>query len=205
MNLLIAGCGTVGAELAEKMCGKGHSVSVIDNHSESFEKLGGDFSGYTVTGNAIDLDQLRKAGIESCDAVAAMTSSDNVNAMLSQIAKEVFKIEKVFTRIYDTERAQIFAQFGLHTVCPTALTVDFAANALTSRDTIRHVSLGGQTFKLCCRALPATAQGKEISQLEHNQGEVAVGLLHPNSTATLAGEGSCTVSAGDKLLFIALG
>lgn len=205
MNLLIAGCGTVGADLAEAMCRKGHTVSIIDNHSESFEKLGENFNGYTVTGNAIDLDQLRKAGIESCDAVAAMTGSDNVNAMLSQIAKEVFKIEKVFTRIYDSERAQIFAQFGLHTVCPTALTVDFAANALTSRDTIRHISLGGQTFKLCCRALPESERGKDASRLCAKEGELILGLLHPNSTATLLGAEKCTVSAGDKLLFITLG
>lgn len=84
---------------------------------ESFEKLGAAFTGLTFVGNIIDLDVLRRAGIEGCDAVAAVTNSDNVNVMISQIARDIFSIPRVLTRVYDPDRERIFAQFGLHTIC----------------------------------------------------------------------------------------
>ena len=108
MNLLVAGCGMVGAKLALRMCRMGHDVSVVDREEESFEKLGAAFTGLTFVGNIIDLDVLRRAGIEGCDAVAAVTNSDNVNVMISQIARDIFSIPRVLTRVYDPDRERIF-------------------------------------------------------------------------------------------------
>ena len=49
MNILVIGCGTVGAQLAEAMCAMGHDVSVIDRNEESFELLDSTFRGMTTT------------------------------------------------------------------------------------------------------------------------------------------------------------
>ena len=118
MNILVIGCRTMGSHLASILSREGHDVSVIDKDEQNFELLDNDFSGLTVTGLAIDTEVLRRAGIEVCDAVAAVSSDDNQNIMVSQIAKEVFKVPRVLTRIYDPQRTQVFTSFGLHTVCP---------------------------------------------------------------------------------------
>jgi len=62
MNILIIGCGRVGSELAELLDKRGHDVSVIDRRPENFDRLPGDFSGFTTTGVPIDQNVLRKAG-----------------------------------------------------------------------------------------------------------------------------------------------
>ena len=123
MNILIIGCGRVGSELAELLDKRGHDVSVIDRRPENFDRLPGDFSGFTTTGVPIDQNVLRKAGIESCDAVCAVTQDDDLNIMAAQMAKEIFGVQRVFARISDVDKVDVFKGFGIHTVCPTRLTV----------------------------------------------------------------------------------
>lgn len=74
---------------------------------------------------------MKQAGIESCDAVAAVSQDDNLNIMCSQLAREIFKVPSVLARIYDPAREDVFSHFGLHTVCPTNLTVSAVKSALT--------------------------------------------------------------------------
>ncbi|MEG1870224.1 MAG: NAD-binding protein, partial [Oscillospiraceae bacterium] len=88
MNILVIGCNKVGARLANVLCRMGHDVVVVERNRENFRHLDDDFDGFTVEGVGIDQDVLREAGIEGCDALAAVTDDDNTNAMVCQIAKE---------------------------------------------------------------------------------------------------------------------
>jgi trk system potassium uptake protein TrkA len=101
----------------------GHAVSIVDLNMESFERLPTKFGGLVVLGNGIDVDVLVQAGIERADALCALTNSDNTNIMTSQIAREVFHVQRVMTRIYDPERQDTFRLAGLETICPTRVGV----------------------------------------------------------------------------------
>ncbi|HEV2583684.1 MAG TPA: TrkA family potassium uptake protein [Ktedonobacteraceae bacterium] len=121
MNVVILGCGRVGAQLAKVMDQAGHSVSVIDSSSDSFQRLSSDFRGETHIGNGVDEDVLTRAGIKRADVFVAVTNGDNRNIMASQIAKELFKVKKVVCRIYDPIREETYRELGLETFCPTKL------------------------------------------------------------------------------------
>ncbi|MEL7657308.1 MAG: NAD-binding protein, partial [Bacillota bacterium] len=54
----------------------------------------------------------------------AVTPDDNINMMACQIAKEIFRIPRIFARIQDPVKEQVFYQFGVHTVCPTNMAVE---------------------------------------------------------------------------------
>ncbi len=124
MNILIVGAGKVGTYLAQVLENSGDEVSIIDEHEENLALLE-NFSGHRVSGVAIDIDVLKSAGIENCDAVAAVTSNDNVNLMVSQIAQNIFKVKKVLCRVYDPARKDVFAEhFSIPTLCPTSIAVD---------------------------------------------------------------------------------
>jgi trk system potassium uptake protein TrkA len=97
----------------------GHEVSVIDFSSDSFQRLSPDFRGETVQGNGVDEEILIRAGIKEADAFAAVTNGDNRNIMASQIAKEIFHVNKVMCRIYDPIREETYRELGLETICPT--------------------------------------------------------------------------------------
>jgi trk system potassium uptake protein TrkA len=88
---------------------------------ESFRRLDADFNGNALAGTGIDEDVLRRGGVGGADAFAAVTDDDNTNIMASQIAKAVFGVKKVVTRLYDSTREDTYLALGLETVCPTCL------------------------------------------------------------------------------------
>ena len=129
MNILIVGCGKVGSYLAQVLEKLGHDVSIVDRSASALDladnvRLEG-FSGLCVCGEPIDVDVLRSAGIESCDAVVAATPDDNTNIMVAEIATKFFGIKNVTARIYDPARQKVFSErTDFQTICPTILTVD---------------------------------------------------------------------------------
>src|SRR5918912_4106487 len=115
------GCGRVGARLAQMMTTAGHEVTIMDVKSSAFGRLGSDFRGTTILGNAIDQEVLKRAGIERADAFVAATQGDNRNIMASQIAQHVFGVKRVVTRIYDPLRSDTFSALGLRALSPTII------------------------------------------------------------------------------------
>lgn len=119
MNVVIMGCGRVGARVASLLDQNGHKITVVDTHSAAFERLANDYGGDTVIGTGIDEDILRIAGIERADAFIAVTNHDNRNLMAAQVAQTIFKVPQVIVRIYDPVREDTYRRMGLTTICPT--------------------------------------------------------------------------------------
>ena len=96
-------------------------------------------------GIPVDQEVLQNAGIESCDALVAVTNDDNVNIMVSQMALEVFKVPRVVASIVDPSRETVFSHFGIRTICPTRLTVDTLYSVMIDEDEMcirdRHEAL----------------------------------------------------------------
>ena len=121
MNVVIVGCGRVGARLATLLDANGHSVTVVDTTQYSFRRLPPTFGGAAIVGDGTDEDSLRKAGIEDADAMVSMTQGDNRNVMSAQIAKHIFNVPRVLCRIYDPLRKDVYDTLGLETVSPTTV------------------------------------------------------------------------------------
>ncbi|MBV8170946.1 MAG: TrkA family potassium uptake protein [Candidatus Eremiobacteraeota bacterium] len=130
MKYLIVGCGRVGATLAKRLARGGHDVTVVDEVSSAFKRLGRDFPGKLVLGTGIDVDVLCRAGVEQADGFASCTQGDNRNIMAALIAKHHFKVKTVVARIYDPLRAAMYRDFGVLTICPTRVGAHLMANAL---------------------------------------------------------------------------
>ncbi|HEU0164506.1 MAG TPA: TrkA family potassium uptake protein [Thermomicrobiales bacterium] len=133
MNVVIMGCGRVGARVASLLDHNGHNVTVIDTHSSAFKRLSTEYRGDTLIGTGIDEDVLRAAGIEEAHAFIAVTNGDNRNIMAAQVARAIFNVPEVIVRIYDPVREDTYRRLGLTTVCPTttvsALILDHVISA----------------------------------------------------------------------------
>lgn len=119
--IIIAGCGRLGANLANTVSESGGDVVVIDRYKDSFRKLGQSFGGLTMEADATDLDTLVEAGIDKATAVVSVTDSDNINIMVAQLAKEWFHKSKVICRLYDPERECVYRELNIDTICPAVL------------------------------------------------------------------------------------
>ena len=94
MNVVIMGCGRVGAQLAALLDADGHKVTILDVEPYSFRRLPSTFKGTAVIGNGTDEDSLRKAGVQEAAVFVAVTQGDNRNVMAAQIAKHIFNVPK---------------------------------------------------------------------------------------------------------------
>ena len=99
MNILVIGCDQVGASLIRDLEHIGHDISLVEKDPEQLKRLDAFddycFGGTALVGDPTDPDVLRRAGVENCDAVAAVSKDDSVNLMAAQIAKSIFRREKV--------------------------------------------------------------------------------------------------------------
>ena len=133
MNIVILGCGRVGALLATQLDNAGHAVTIVDSSSESFQRLDPEYKGDKVTGNGVDEEVLRRAHIQNADAFIAVTNGDNRNIMASQMAKQLFKVNKVLCRIYDPLRESTYRELGLETFCPTLVGANLLFNQVSGK------------------------------------------------------------------------
>ncbi len=140
MNVVIMGCGRVGARVATALDQNGHGVTIVDRLSGAFERLPKEFGGNTVIGTGIDEDVLKLAGIETTDVFIATTNADNRNIMGAQVARTIFDVPCVIVRLYDPVRAEAYQEIGLHTICPTSIISDRILEKIDQFSTSREDS-----------------------------------------------------------------
>ncbi len=124
MNVVIVGCGRVGASLAEAYDRAGHRVVILDSTTAAFDRLPASFGGQALRGDGTDEDVLRRAGADEADVFLALTEGDNRNIMAAQLAVEALGVGRVIAKINDPLRATAYSELGIATLCRTGLMLD---------------------------------------------------------------------------------
>jgi trk system potassium uptake protein TrkA len=122
--VIIAGCSRFGVNIATMLSLKGKDVVIIDINDNAFRKIPKSYSGYKIQGDATDIEILKDAGIEKASMIVVATNDDNTNIMIAQIADEIFKVESIVSRLYDTEKEIIYNDLNIKIIRPTKLTID---------------------------------------------------------------------------------
>jgi trk system potassium uptake protein len=176
MKVIIVGCGRVGAHTAAALAREGHEVVVIDKNPMAFRLLPRGFSGRTIEGYAFERSVLEDAGIAEADALVAATSGDNTNAVTARVAKEVYRVPDVVSRIYDPQRAEIYRRYGVQTFAPTAWSSGKIIELITSADLEREQQFGNGEVQLLAAWVPGHLVGKPVNDLRI-PGEIRVALI----------------------------
>ena len=121
MNVIIMGCGRLGAELAVMLEADGHDIAILDVDKFAFDHLPSSFRGKKILGDGTDQDTLRRAGAEQAEAFVAATRGDNRNALAAQVARHVFQIKRVGSVIFDPIREEVYHSLGMRTINPTKI------------------------------------------------------------------------------------
>lgn len=130
---IIAGGSRLGANIASIMSKHKKDVVLIDKDPNAFLKLHPNYSGYTIEGDAADINVLKKAGVEQSFVLIAATDSDNTNLMISQIAKVIFGVPNVIARMYSPDIEEIASENDVHVIYPYKLSVDVIEKILLER------------------------------------------------------------------------
>ena len=87
MDIVIVGCGKVGASIAVELNSAGHDIVVVDTNGSAVSRLADSIDAMGVEGNGATYEVLSEAGVSDADLVVAATARDEVNLYTCLMAK----------------------------------------------------------------------------------------------------------------------
>jgi len=123
MNIVIIGCGSLGRHLVKAFLDLESPpyIVIVDRSQEALKLLPVEFKGFGFVRDASELSVLEEAKIERADVALMITNDENLNLMLAQVAKEIYKVPKVIARVIDEDKKKSFEFFGITTINPMEL------------------------------------------------------------------------------------
>jgi trk system potassium uptake protein len=173
MNVIIMGFGRVGAELTQLLEGEGHHVTIIDPDADNLKRLDSSFNGDIVMGVGFDREILIKAGIETADAFAATSRSDNANIISARIARNIFHVPRVVARLNDPRRAEIYQRLGLVTISMVSWGAQRINDLLIHSNLEPSYYFGRGEVTMVAYEVPSALVGRQVSHVTI-PGEIAV-------------------------------
>lgn len=125
MNIIIVGCGKVGASLAERLSAEDHNLVLVDLNQQKVEELSNRFDAMGVVGNGASFNIQQEAGVETADLFIAVTGADELNLLCCLMAKKsghCQTIARVRNPMYNQEIRFIKEQLGISMIINPELT-----------------------------------------------------------------------------------
>ena len=89
MNIVIVGCGKIGAEILASLVAEGHDVTALDKDAQVLSDITNVYDVMTVCGSGVDYHTLEEAGVADAELFLAMTLSDELNMMSCFLARKM--------------------------------------------------------------------------------------------------------------------
>ena len=124
MNIIIVGCGKVGASLVERLSAEGHDLVVVDISAKKVEEISNKYDIMGIVGNGASFAIQQEAGVEKADLFIAVTTADELNLLCCLMAKKsgCATIARVRNPMYMNEIGFIREQLGLSMIINPELT-----------------------------------------------------------------------------------
>lgn len=198
MKTVVLGCGRLGAELAYRLYKRGHQVTIVDLHPESFNRLPPDFQGRTIWGDLLSRDIMESADLAHTDSLAAVSDNDSVNAVAARVARLVYHIPNVVVRNYDPALRPLLETFGFQIISSSSWGAQRIEEILDSPRISTVFSAGNGEVEVYEMLVPARWEGKPLQTLLAGTTECVVVALTRNGHAILPGPDT-TLQTGDIL------
>ncbi|HXH61459.1 MAG TPA: TrkA family potassium uptake protein [Fimbriimonadaceae bacterium] len=138
MYVILIGGGNVGIQLAKRLIARGEEVIILEKDASTAGKLANMLGDeYVMHGDGCEIYTQGDAGFNRADVIVAVTGEDEDNFVVSQLAKEVWKIKRVIARVNDPSHEETFRQIGIdETVSATAIIYNLIVQQISSNDLV---------------------------------------------------------------------
>ncbi len=196
MYVIIVGGGKVGTYLATLLLNDKQRVKVIEQRREEIARLQRDLPpDAVVLGSGTDPLVLESLGVRQADVVAAVTGSDEVNLVVTSLARYEFGVRRIIGRVNNPKNAWLFTpEMGVDAAVNQAqLMGHLIAEEMSLGDMQTLLKLRKGQYSLVQEKVHPTAiaVGKSVSQLNLPRECVLVAVIH---------EGQLTIPRGDTVL-----
>jgi trk/ktr system potassium uptake protein len=202
-EVLIVGGGKVGRRLASLLIETGHVVRVVESDGYRAETLERKLApNVVVHGSGTDPSVLEAAGVRACGVVAAVTGADEVNLVVTALARFTFGVDRTVARVNDPHNTWMFQP---------DMGVDAAVDQaeLLSHLIAEEMSLGDMTILLALRrgsyslveervGGDAPAVGGSLADLDLPKGCVLLAVIRDGGV--IAAHGDLVIQPADEVL-----
>lgn len=195
MRVAIAGAGAVGTFIASDLKAAGHEVLLLERDPHLAARLRPVVAVEWFVGDACELTNLHDAGLFKVDVVVAATGEDQVNLVISLLAKQEFGVPRVVARVNEPRNKWLFNEsWGVDVSVSTPhLLTALVEEAVSVGSLVRLLEFegGGATLIEVTLAPDSPADGRPIRDL---------GLHRNASIVAVVREGHVVVPRGDTVL-----
>ncbi len=209
LNIIIVGCGKIGAALLEQLRQEGHDITVIDYDPKRVQEYSEIYDVMGIVGNGASYGVQMEAGIDKADLIIAVTGSDELNLLCCTMAKQVgdcAAIARVRSPEYSQEVAYLREKLGLTMIINPDLESAMEMTRILSLptaldvDTFAHGQAEIIKFKI---PQGNKLDGMEIAELGQNiSSEILICAVERGEQVYIP-SGQFRLRAGDNVSFVA--
>jgi len=206
LTVLIVGRGKVGSYLASLLIGKNHRVRIIEELDDEFSLLQHAIpNDVIIKGNPINPLVLVSAGIKKADIVAAVTRSDEINLVITSLARFEFDVPRTIARVNVPKNAWLFTPvMGVDIALNQAdLMAHIIAEEITFRDMKTLLKLQKGQYSLIEKVVQEGSDivGKTIREINIPAECVFSAIIRRGDL--IIPKGSTMILPGDEILAVA--
>jgi trk system potassium uptake protein TrkA len=202
MKVAIAGAGNVGAYIAQDLVTAGHEVLVIEMSADLVARLRPTLDVNWINGDACEVTTLQQAGLADADVMVAATGEDQVNLVVSLLAKQEFAVPRVVARVNHPKNHWLFNEtWGVDVSVSTPhLLTALVEEAVSVGSLVRLLPFEGGEATLIEVTLAddSPAADRAISELDVPRDATIVAVVR--SGHVVVPRGDTVVQAGDEVL-----
>jgi trk system potassium uptake protein len=204
VRVVVVGAGRLGQQLAEALSIAGNEVTLVEIERTLAERLKSSSRARILYGDAADPTVLEEAGALKADVLVAVGGEDQVNLVISLLAKRYFDLPRVVARINDPDNQWLFTdEWGVDVaVSASATLLSLIEEATSVADTVGLMHLGTAGVNLIETTLTehSSAVGKALAELQLPGGTIVAAVLRGGQPSVPGG--SFTLEVGDEVLVI---
>ena len=173
LRVIIAGGGSVGLRTAELLSDRGNDVVIVEPDEARGERLGDEYVGTIIKGDASRPSILAQAQPERADAIAALTDDEPTNFAICMAAQRMADIHTVMRVSSDPD--DLYEEYVDDIVFPEALGSRVAANQMTGAGvrTLEEVSADVEILEVEIGE-NAPAAGKSLEEVRLPRGTLII-------------------------------
>jgi len=204
MKVLMIGSGQMLYFLSRNFAAKGYYVVIINRDRQECVRLARRVTATVICGDGSDAEVLSEAGARGADVVLAITSNDQDNLIICQLATLSFGVPKAIALANDTENVEVFEALGVRAFSTTHI-IGSLIEQHASLEQIRNLLPVGEgrvnvTEIILDESCPVA--GKYLKDVSMPENSLVAVMIRDNKP--IVPRGSSSLKVGDQIVLITL-
>jgi trk system potassium uptake protein TrkA len=202
MKVAIAGAGAVGTFVADDLKKANHEVLLIEKNPDLVARLRPTVDVEWYVGDACEVSHLQAAGIGDYDVMVAATGEDQVNLVISLIAKQEFAVPRVVARVNEPRNKWLFNEtWGVDVSVSTPhLLTALIEEAVSVGSLVRLLEFEGGEAQLIEVTLAEDSPAHDVPISQANVPRDATIVAVVRSGHVIVPHGDTVLQRGDEVL-----